>query len=499
MSGNLYHALYNGFSSQLEAPAFTTIDGAVTTYGVLDHLSAQFAAALKARGVTAGDRVTVQIEKSVGNVALYLAVLRIGAVYQPLNTGYTLGEVLFFVEDASPVLLVCRPQDIGSYGVLGVPIVAMCQSDNEGLWAEALTLAPDTHIHECAPGDLAAILYTSGTTGRPKGAMLSHANLQSNAEVLVKLWAFTADDVLLHALPIFHVHGLFVALHCAMLVGATMLFHEKFDDIAMRAALPKATVMMGVPTFYTRLMALPNFGPADCANMRLFISGSAPMTAEVHEAFEAASGHKVLERYGMTETGMITSNPHEGDRLAGTVGFALPGTHIRVATDEGAMLAPGDTGIVEVAGPNVFSGYWQLPEKTAEEFRADGYFITGDMGTIDNDGRLTLVGRAKDLIISGGYNIYPKEIESVLDALPGVRESAIIGTPHKDLGEGVVAVLVAESDALPDADLQTALVEELAKFKHPRRFYWLDELPRNTMGKVQKVALREQFKSAYES
>lgn len=498
MSGNLYETLFAGFQQSLAQPALITSQGP-TTYGQLDQLSAQFAAALKARGVTPGDRVTVQIEKSVGNVALYLGVLRMGAVYQPLNTGYTLGEVQFFVEDTSPVLMICRPEDAESYAVLDVAVVPMSQSEANGFWAEALVCAPDTAIEPRAADGLAAILYTSGTTGRPKGAMLSHANLQSNALVLVNLWGFTANDVLLHALPIFHVHGLFVALHCAMLVGAPMLFHEKFDDKAVRTDLPNATVMMGVPTFYTRLMALGDFGPTDCENMRLFISGSAPMTAEVHQAFEAASGHKVLERYGMTETGMITSNPLVGARIAGTVGFALPGTQIRVTDEDGKALAAGETGIVEVAGPNVFSGYWQLPEKTKEEFRADGFFITGDMGMVDEEGRLTLVGRAKDLIISGGYNIYPKEIESVLDNVPGVSECAIIGAPHKDLGEGVVAVLVAEGGAVPEANLQAALTDELAKFKHPRRFYWVDALPRNTMGKVQKAALREQFKTAYES
>ncbi|MGB1089041.1 MAG: AMP-binding protein, partial [Alphaproteobacteria bacterium] len=377
--------------------------------------------------------------------------------------------------------------------------VPMGASSDCGLWAQALESAPDFDIFACSPDDLAAILYTSGTTGRPKGAMLTHGNLGSNASILVALWGFSADDVLLHALPIFHVHGLFVALHCAMMVGAQMLFHEAFEAKTVRRDLSRTTVLMGVPTFYTRLMALPDFGPGDCAAMRLFISGSAPMTAEVHAAFEQASGHKVLERYGMTETGMITSNPLVGERIAGTVGFALPGTEIRVADESGVPLPTGHTGIVEVKGPNVFPGYWQLPDKTAQEFRADGFFITGDMGVQDAEGRLTLVGRAKDLIISGGYNIYPTEIESVLDALPEVKESAVIGAPHADLGEGVVAVLVATSSPLTDKEILSALETELARFKLPRRLFWVDDLPRNAMGKVQKKSLRETYKSAYES
>lgn len=489
MTGNLYTALQAGFARHMDDAALILPDGTTLSYAALDDLSARFAACLKTKGVQPGDRVAVQVDKSAGNAALYLAVLRVGAVYQPLNTGYTLQEVEFFVDDAEPSLFICRPEDLPRYkGALNVAIEPMGIDDATGLWAEALACAPALDICPRTADDLAAILYTSGTTGRPKGAMLSHGNLQNNAEVLVDLWGLTDQDVLIHALPIFHVHGLFVALHCAMMVGAPMYFESTFNAARVRTLLPKATVLMGVPTFYTRLMAEQGFGPQYCSNMRLFISGSAPMTAEVHEAFEAASGHKVLERYGMTETGMLTSNPLEGDRVAGTVGFALPGTEVRVV---------GDTGAVEVRGPNVFSGYWRLPEKTKEEFTEDGFFKTGDVGTMDETGRLTLAGRAKDLIISGGYNIYPKEIETVLDNMFGVMESAVIGVAHKDLGEGVVAVLVADGAPPSGEQIQAALDETLARFKHPRRFYWVEELPRNTMGKVQKKALRKTYADAY--
>lgn len=489
MSSNLYTALQAGFAEHRADAALILPDETIVTYGELDDLSARFATCLKAKGVKEGDRITVQIDKSAGNVALYLAVLRIGAVYQALNIGYTLQEVEFFVRDAEPTLFVCRPEDLPRYeGVLNVTVLEMGTENTSGLWAEAVLCSPLHDICQRTPDDLAAILYTSGTTGQPKGAMLSHKNLQSNAEVLVDLWGFTDRDVLIHALPIFHVHGLFVALHCAMMVGAPMYFEPAFNSARVRTLLPNSTVLMGVPTFYTRLMTEEGFGPQDCVNMRLFISGSAPMTAEVHEAFEAASGHRVLERYGMTETGMLTSNPLDGDRMAGTVGFALPGTDVRVV---------GETGAVEVHGPNVFSGYWRLPEKTKEEFTEDGFFKTGDVGHMDTEGRLTLAGRAKDLIISGGYNIYPKEIETVLDKIPGILESAVIAAPHPDLGEGVVAILVAEESEVENTVLQNALGESLARFKHPRRFFWVDELPRNTMGKVQKKALRETYANAY--
>jgi len=347
--------------------------------------------------------------------------------------------------------------------------------------------------------DLAALLYTSGTTGRSKGAMLTHRNLLSNAQALVACWRFTADDVLLHALPIFHVHGLFVATNVMLLAGGSMIFLPKFDLETILAQLPAATTMMGVPTFYTRLLADPRFTKARVSHMRLFISGSAPLLAETHVRFHARTGHSILERYGMTETNMTTSNPYEGERRAGTVGFALPGMEVKICDPAtGASLPQGEIGILEVRGPNVFKGYWQMPEKTAEELRADGFFITGDLSMIDADGYVHIVGRGKDLIISGGYNIYPKEIEMLLDAQDGVFESAVIGAPHLDFGESVVAVLVPQPGVLLDmAAIEAALKANLAPFKRPRRIEVLDDLPRNTMGKVQKNQLRERFRKAF--
>jgi malonyl-CoA/methylmalonyl-CoA synthetase len=344
---------------------------------------------------------------------------------------------------------------------------------------------------ERSSDDLAGLLYTSGTTGRSKGAMITHGNLASNAATLVKLWQFSPQDVLLHALPVFHVHGLYVALNTCLLAQSELLWFEKFDAGAVCAALPRATAMMGVPTFYTRLLALPEFDQAACRAMRLFISGSAPLLAETHVAFEARTGQRILERYGMTETGMIASNPYAGERRAGTVGFALPDVSVR--------LAGGNPGVIEVKGPNVFKGYWRMPEKTAEEFTADGYFITGDVAAMDGESRVTIVGRAKDLIISGGFNVYPKEIEEAIDALPGVLESAVIGVPHPDFGEGVVAVVAAREGLMPERDMIAALAEKLARFKVPKRVFAVAELPRNTMGKVQKAELRKQHQNLFQS
>jgi malonyl-CoA/methylmalonyl-CoA synthetase len=364
--------------------------------------------------------------------------------------------------------------------------------------AEAAAKAPASEqVVEVAADDLAAILYTSGTTGLSKGAMLSHANLASNAQVLHDYWHWQHDDVLLHALPIFHVHGLFVALHCALLGGSRLIFLPRFDADEVIARLPEATVLMGVPTFYTRLLERADFTRELCAGMRLFISGSAPLLADTHREFEARTGHRILERYGMTEAGMITSNPYDGERIAGTVGFALPGVSARVADDQGAERPRGEAGVLEIQGPNVFQGYWQMPEKSAEEFRPDGWFITGDIAVMADDGRVSIVGRAKDLIISGGFNVYPKEIESQIDELPGVRESAVIGVPHADFGEGVVAVVVADgSSGLTEQSVVEALKDRLARFKQPKRVYIVDELPRNTMGKVQKNVLRDVYKDA---
>ncbi len=436
-------------------------------------LSARFAAALRRRRVVQGDRVVVQVDKSMGAVALYLGCLRTGAIFVPLNTAYTAAEVDYFIDDAEPRLFVS---------------VADMDGPEAPFWAEALALDPEHDIAASAADEIAAIVYTSGTTGRSKGAMLSHGNLLSNARTLLEIWGFRPDDILIHALPIFHVHGLFVALHTMFLNGSKTIFLQKFDTGQMIGLLPQATILMGVPTFYTRLLADPAFGRDAVANMRLFISGSAPLLAETHKAFEARTGMRILERYGMTEAGMITSNPLDGGRIAGTVGMPLPGVELRIAGEDGEPVAPSQPGVIEIRGPNVFKGYWRNPEKTAEDIRPDGWFITGDVATQDAEGRVTIVGRAKDLIISGGYNIYPKEIEEVIDAVPGVIESAVIGVPHADFGEGVVAVIVG--DAALEPSVAAAVAANLARFKHPRQFAFVSELPRNAMGKVQKAELR---------
>lgn len=487
-----------------EAPCLTIPGGRIWTYGEIEAASARFAGALRAAGARTGDRIAVQVEKSAENVALYLGAMRAGFVYVPLNTAYTESEVAYFLGDAEPSVFVCRPEKETTLAATakeaGVASLLTLGADGAGsLVAAAERSAPFEEIEPRSGADLAVILYTSGTTGRSKGAMLTHENLASNAQALHRIWGFRRGDVLLHALPIFHIHGLFVALHTAMLNGSEIVFLPAFEISAVRAALKRATVMMGVPTFYTRLLAVRDFGANDCMNMRLFISGSAPLTVETFNAFEARTGQRILERYGMSEAGMIASNPLDGERIAGTVGFALPDVNIRVTEETGRPLPAGAAGNVEVRGPNIFAGYWRMPEKTQSEFR-DGWFVTGDVGVLDEAGRLTLVGRAKDLIIAGGYNIYPVEIEQILDALPGVAESAVIGVPHSDMGEGVVAVLVADKKfPLPDDLALSAALEDLAKFKRPRRFFWIDALPRNTMGKVQKQALRERFRNAFAS
>jgi malonyl-CoA/methylmalonyl-CoA synthetase len=458
---------------------------------------------LQQSGVQKGDRVVVQVEKSIEAVLLYLACLRAGAIYIPLNTAYTPKELGYFLQDATPQLFVCAPDKKEALTPVvraaGVPVVLSLGATGEGELMEAATAAaPSEQIVEVRADDLAAILYTSGTTGLSKGAMLSHANLASNAQVLHDYWHWQHEDVLLHALPIFHVHGLFVALHCALLGGSRLIFLPRFDAEQMIARLPEATVMMGVPTFYTRLLERADFGRELCTRMRLFISGSAPLLADTHREFEARTGHRILERYGMTEAGMITSNPYDGERVAGTVGYALPGVSARVADEQGRELPRGEAGVLEITGPNVFQGYWQMPEKSTEEFRADGWFITGDIAVMADDGRVTIVGRAKDLIISGGFNVYPKEIESQIDELPGVRESAVIGLPHPDFGEGVTAVVVPDgSGELTEQSVVAALSEQLARFKQPKRVFIVDELPRNTMGKVQKNILRDTYKDTF--
>ncbi len=497
---NFYATLKRRFDGARTKP-FLTLPGAQHSYGEIDARSEYIAGALIEVGARPGDRIVVQAEKSPENVALYLAALRTGLVYLPLNTAYTPGEVGYFLNDAEPSVFVCDPNKHDVLAPIaktaGVQTIFTLAADGAGTLSDAAdAAAPFNHIQPRHEDDLASILYTSGTTGRSKGAMLSHGNLASNAITLNTLWGISPDDVLIHALPMFHIHGLFVALHTAMLSACEILFLPKFDVAEIRRQLPRASMMMGVPTFYTRLLAEADFGKGETAHMRLFISGSAPLTDETFNAFEARTGHRILERYGMSEAGMIASNPLDGTRLAGTVGFALPGVSLRIADDAGIALPPGEPGNVEVKGPNIFKGYWRMPQKTKQEFRSDGFFITGDIGALDAEGRLSLIGRAKDLIIAGGYNIYPKEIEAVLDAIPGINESAVIGLPHADMGEGVAAVLVAKESAVDEQTIETALAA-LAKFKRPRRLFWVEALPRNAMGKVQKQVLREQYKDVF--
>ncbi|ORE98745.1 malonyl-CoA synthase [Aurantimonas sp. 22II-16-19i] len=478
-------------------------DGRHYTYGDVEAVSARFANVLAGLDLKPGDRVAVQVEKSIEALMLYLATVRAGGVFLPLNTAYTPAEIEYFLTDARPAVFVCDPrkreqlEPIAAAAGAAIETLGVWRSPDESagsLSDKALSASERFATVERGPDDLAAILYTSGTTGRSKGAMLTHANLLSNAEVLRDTWRFTSDDVLLHVLPIFHTHGLFVASNTAMIAGAGLIFLGKFDPDIVFEYLPQSTSMMGVPTFYTRLLADERLNREATAHMRLFTSGSAPLLAETHRAFEAATGQRILERYGMTETNMNTSNPYDGDRRAGTVGFPLEGTELRIADpDTGRILAEGEIGVIEVKGPNVFAGYWQMPEKTASEFRADGFFITGDLGFVDRDGYVTIVGRGKDLVITGGYNVYPKEVELVIDELPGVVESAVIGVPHKDFGEGVVACVVAK-ERLEEEAVIGALQDRLARFKQPKRIVFLDELPRNTMGKVQKNVLREAYK-----
>jgi malonyl-CoA/methylmalonyl-CoA synthetase len=492
------------FRHAAERPFLMTPGRERLMYAELDRVTGQMQSQLLKLGIAPGDRVMVQVDKSYEAVILYLACLRAGAIYVPLNTAYTTAEVEYFMDDATPKLFVCTPCGhdnlIPTTKRVGVPHLLTLDSDGNGTLLLGLaSLNPDPAVVDRTGDDLAAILYTSGTTGRSKGAMLSHANLASNAEVLHEYWRWQdTRDVLLHALPIFHVHGLFVALHCALLGTSPVHFLPRFTIDTVIEYLPECSVMMGVPTFYTRLLDAHVLNPDLCRNMRLFISGSAPLLTETYRAFEARTGHSILERYGMTEAGMITSNPYEGKRIAGTVGFALPGISVRIADKHGVELPRGETGVLELTGPNVFKGYWRMPEKSKTEFRDGDWFITGDMAVMDEAGRISIVGRAKDLIISGGYNVYPKEIESEIDEIPGVKESAVIGVPHPDFGEGVVAVVVQDgSHELAESDIIAPLQERLARFKQPKRVFMVEALPRNTMGKVQKAQLRETFKESY--
>jgi malonyl-CoA/methylmalonyl-CoA synthetase len=491
---------------QPQALLLETAEGRRLSYGEMLTLTRRLAAALSSLEVAPGDRVVAQIEKSPEAIALYLACLQLGAVFVPLNTAYTLAELDYFLSDAAPTLAIVRPADREQVlpiarrsGASHVETLNDCGGGS--LLAVAEDAAPLPQAVAVHGGQsLAALLYTSGTTGRSKGAMLSRANLASNAATLAQTWQFTAGDVLLHALPIFHVHGLFVAINTVLAAGASMLFLPKFDADQVVRLLPRASVMMGVPTFYTRLLHHPGLNRDVVRNVRLFISGSAPLLAETHREFHARTGHAILERYGMSETLMNTSNPYRGERVPGSVGLPLPGVDVRITDAEtGAVIEEPDViGMIEVRGPNVFSGYWRMPEKTAAEFRSDGFFITGDLGKRDARGYLYIVGRGKDLIITGGYNVYPIEVELEIDALPGVQESAVIGVPHPDFGEGVTAVVVLESHAALDAAaIRLALEQRLARFKLPKHIDFVAELPRNAMGKVQKSALRERYRDIY--
>ena len=498
MSGNLFSFLSAAVQRQ-DRPFIVSLGRAAVSFSEAFAKAGQFANLLLAHGVRPGDRVAVQVEKSPESLFLYLACLRAGAIYLPLNPAYTIAELSHLLADSEPRLFVCSPKKADAAKAIFSGTILTLDEDGTGNLIDEAGNLP-THFTDAAvaPDDLAAILYTSGTTGRPKGAMLSHSNLGSNAAALKSEWRFTDKDVLLHALPIFHTHGLFVATNVSLASAATMLFLPKFDADAIFRLMPGATTMMGVPTFYTRLLSDPRLDRAATAHMRLFISGSAPLLAETHDQWKGRTGHAILERYGMTETNMNTSNPYEGARKPGSVGRPLPGTEIQIVGDDGNPLPTGEIGKILVRGPNVFKGYWRLPEKTKEDFRPGGWFVTGDMGRLDEDGYLFIVGREKDLIITGGFNVYPKEVETALDAVPGVGESAVFGVAHPDFGEGVTAVLVPKPEAtLTEGEILLVLKEKLANFKLPKRVIILDEIPRNAMGKVQKNLLRAQFSDLY--
>jgi len=501
---NLYGLLRDHFAAHRTRCCLELEDGRCITYGQIDQLSGRMASTLSQLDVAPGDRVLAQTDKSLETVVLYLACLRAGAVFLPMNVAYTAPEISYFMHDASPVVAVCQPQNYSTLlpvaRAAGVKRLLTLGTQADGSLMDCFNNTTDCDLLVARQhDDLASIIYTSGTTGRSKGAMLSHGNLASNALVLHEYWGWREGDVLLHALPIFHVHGLFVALHCAFLNASRVLFLNKFNTETILDRLPRATVMMGVPTFYVRLLACSTFTREQVGNMRLFICGSAPLLKATFHHFAQRTGHRILERYGMSEAGMITSNPLQGERLAGTVGYFLPGQNGRIVDGQGQEVPRGDPGILEITGPNVFRGYWQMPEKTASEFRPDGYFITGDIATMAEDGRISIVGRGKDLIISGGYNIYPKEIELLIDVIPGVLESAVIGLPHADFGEAVTAIVVTDgSKRLEEQQIIQALDDRLARFKRPKRVFFIDQLPRNTMGKVQKNQLRDHFSHTYQ-
>jgi malonyl-CoA/methylmalonyl-CoA synthetase len=501
MNENLYALFESRFPADRSRPLLLLDDGGELSYGQAEQGASRYAALLATLGLEPGDRIAVQVEKSAEALLLYLACLKAGLVYLPLNSAYQESEIFYFLENAQPRAVVTQPASLAWIeplaGRLGIPHVLTLDSRGCGSLADAARPMPArVGTVERSGDDLAAILYTSGTTGRSKGAMISHRNLASNATVLHREWGFGPGDVLLHMLPLFHVHGLFVASHCVLMNGTAMRYHARFDARRAIEDFAACTVFMGVPTFYTRLLAEPGLTRESCARMRLFVSGSAPLLADTHTQFERRTGHRILERYGMTETGMLTSNPLEGERRAGSVGRALPGTEVRIMDDDDQPCPRGAIGNVQVRGDNVFSGYWRMPERNQEEF-VGGWFRTGDMGSLSHDGYLTIVGRSKDLIITGGYNVYPKEVELALDELPGVRESAVVGVPHPDFGEAVTAIVVPSIAELPptEADILAALRPRLANFKVPKRVHVVEALPRNAMGKVQKNVLRDRYRS----
>ena len=493
MTNILYDALIAPHASNAQ-PFLACDDGTTLTYAGFVRRVAQLANVLKEAGIEAGDRVVVQAPKVADTIALYGATVQIGAVYLPLNSAYTQAELSYFIGDATPRVIVCDAKDSAMMESFDATVLTLDMAGTGTLSLAANAASDQFQTCPRGPEDLAALLYTSGTTGRSKGAMLSHKNLLSNAMSLTDLWQITDEDRLIHALPIFHTHGLFVAMNTSLLTGAQVRFMAAFNQDAVIEELPKSTMLMGVPTFYTRLLDDERLTKDRVANVRLFVSGSAPLLAETHTAFYDRTGHRILERYGMTETNMITSNPFDGERIAGTVGYPLAGTEVEITNAEtGDPLPAGEIGMIEVRGDNVFQGYWNMPEKTAEELRTTGFFMTGDLGIKSADGRISIVGRQKDLIISDGYNIYPKEIEDVINDIDGVLESAVFGVPHPDFGESVLAAVILEKGGDIEPEAIAAKVEPLlARFKHPRKYILCDALPRNTMGKVQKNILREE-------
>lgn len=489
MTANFYSHLEKQFSADKIFLQDVT-SGREFTYGELQAITGRMANWLRSAGLKSGDRVMLQVEKSPENLFWYLAALRSGLIYLPLNTAYQPEELKYFSTNAEPSLIICDPGKVDVFSSFAnCPIATL---DSDGNFSQPLPETTEFTDTEVADEDTAVILYTSGTTGKPKGAMISHGNLLSNVRALSEAWQWQRNDVMLHALPIFHIHGLFVASHLPLFNGSTILFLNRFTPEAVIEHLPEATVYMGVPTNYTRLLQIEAFNRDSCQNMRLFTSGSAPLLTQTFEQMSSQTGHLIVERYGMTETGMNTSNPLDGPRKPGTVGPALPGVETKVVNDNGEDVGLNEPGNLLVRGQNVFSGYWQMPEKTAEEFTSDGFFKTGDIASVDEDGYIAIVGRSKDLVITGGLNVYPKEIESIIDRIPGVKESAVIGIPDADFGEAVTAVIVREEQDLSENAVRDAL-QGLASFKRPKQIHFIDDLPRNTMGKVQKNLLREQF------